>query len=95
MIQGFDKSLYIPGRPRRQQEGKVVYPSLKKKKLPGLRPGASPEPGEGTRFEELRDKLERQPAVRSPGALAAAIGRKKYKGRFAQLASAGRKRAAS
>lgn len=48
--------------------------------------------GSGKRFKSLVGKLKRKGA-RSPKALAAWIGRKKYgKKRFSKLASAGRKR---
>lgn len=48
--------------------------------------------GSGKRFAALKAKLARR-GVRSPGGLAASIGRKKYgKKRFQKLASRGRKR---
>ena len=47
----------------------------------------------GIKFKKLKKKLARK-GVRSPGGLAAFIGRKKYgKQGFAKLAAAGRKRA--
>lgn len=47
--------------------------------------------GGGGRFAALDRALARRPGVRNPGALAAAIGRKKLgKGRFQQLAAKGR-----
>ena len=50
--------------------------------------------GSGKRFASLKRKLGRK-GVRNPGALAAAIGRKKYgKRRMAKMAAAGRRRAA-
>lgn len=50
--------------------------------------------GSGKRFRALRATLKRRGA-RSPGGLAAYIGRKKYgKRRFQKLAAAGRRRAA-
>lgn len=63
---------------------------LKKyKKLPKL--------GSGTRFANLKKTLAAKKGknkVRNPGALAAAIGRKKFgASKFAQLAVKGRKRA--
>lgn len=36
------------------------------------------KPGGGGRFAALRAKLNMEPGVRDPGAVAAAIGRKKY-----------------
>ncbi len=49
----------------------------------------------GIKFKKLKRKLARK-GVRSPGGLAAHIGRKKYgKKGFAKLAAAGRKRAAA
>jgi hypothetical protein len=48
--------------------------------------------GSGARFKALKAKLARK-GVRSPGGLAAYIGRKKYgKKRFQALAAAGRRR---
>lgn len=53
-----------------------------------------PKLGTGARFRSLKRKLRRK-GVRKPGALAAAIGRKKFgKRRFQKLASKGRRRAA-
>ena len=54
---------------------------------------AKPKLGSGKRFQQLKEKLARRKGVRDPGALAAAIGRKKYgKKRFQELAAKGRKR---
>ena len=51
-----------------------------------------PPLGSGQRFAALKNKLAGRPGVKDPGALAAAIGRKKYgKGKFASLGSKGRK----
>lgn len=44
----------------------------------------SMKPGGGGRFKALESKLASEPGVRNPGAVAAAIGRKKYGG--AQMA---------
>ena len=53
-----------------------------------------PKLGTGQRFRALKKKLTRK-GVRSPGGLAAFLGRKKFgKKRFAKLAAAGRKRKA-
>lgn len=50
--------------------------------------------GSGRRFAALTKKIAARGGVRDPGAVAAAIGRKKYgKKRFQKLAAAGRKRA--
>ncbi len=56
---------------------------------------ATPNPkalvGSGGRFAALKQKLASEPGVRNPGALAAAIGRKKYSaGKMAAMAAAGR-----
>ena len=52
-----------------------------------------PKLGSGKRFSSLKRKLSGRKGVRNPGALAAAIGRKKYgKKRFAKLSAKGRKR---
>lgn len=49
--------------------------------------------GTGARFEALKEKIAAKGDVRNPGAVAAAIGRKKYgKAKFQKLAAAGRKR---
>lgn len=51
--------------------------------------------GSGKRFKALKSKLSRK-GVKNPGAVAAAIGRKKYgKKKFQGLAAKGRKRAAA
>lgn len=50
--------------------------------------------GSGKRFASLKRKLGRK-GVRNPGALAAAIGRRKYGARkMAKMAAAGRRRRA-
>lgn len=50
--------------------------------------------GEGGRFRALVGKLRAKGGVRSPKAVAAAIGRKKFgKKRFQQLAARGRREA--
>jgi hypothetical protein len=52
-----------------------------------------PKLGSGKRFSRLAADLAKEPGVRNPRAVAAAIGRKKYgKRRFAQLSAHGRKR---
>jgi len=51
-----------------------------------------PKLGSGARFKALKGKLAKKGA-RSPGALAAWIGRKKYgKKRFAKLSAKGKKK---
>lgn len=53
---------------------------------------AKPALGSGARFAALKAKLGHRGGVRNPGALAAAIGRKKWgAGRMAKMAAAGRK----
>ena len=50
--------------------------------------------GEGGRFQSLKGSLGRRPGVQDPGALAAAIGRKKYgRNLFARLGRRGRSQA--
>jgi len=50
------------------------------------------KPGEGSRFAAI-EKVAKLGGARSPGAVAAAIGRKKYGAkRFAKMAAAGRKK---
>jgi hypothetical protein len=52
---------------------------------------AKPKLGTGARFKALKGKLARDPDIRNPGAVAAAIGRKKYgKKKMAKLAARGR-----
>lgn len=56
------------------------------------RKGRKAKLGSGERFQKLKSSLKRQ-GVRSPGGLAAEIGRKKFgKERFQKLAAAGRRR---
>lgn len=51
-----------------------------------------PRLGSGARFAALKEKISARGGARNPGAVAAAIGRKKYgKARFQKLAAAGRK----
>lgn len=55
---------------------------------------ASMKPGGGGRFAALKEKLSHEQGVKNPGALAAAIGRKKYgASKMAKFSAAGRKRA--
>jgi len=55
------------------------------------KPDAGAPLGEGGRFAALKQKLENKPGVTNPGALAAAIGRKKYGSkRMSQMAASGR-----
>ena len=54
---------------------------------------AKPKLGSGKRFKALEDKLEKEPGVKNPAAVAASIGRKKYgASRMQKLARAGRKK---
>ena len=53
----------------------------------------SMKPGGGGRFAALKEKLSHRPGVTDPGALAAAIGRKRYgKAKFQKMAAAGKRR---
>jgi len=53
----------------------------------------SMKPGGGGRFAALKEKLSHRPGVTNPGALAAAIGRRRYgKAKFQQMAAAGKRR---
>lgn len=55
----------------------------------------SPKPklGSGKRFAQLKASIAAKGNVRNPGAVAAAIGRKKYgTAKFQKLAAAGKKR---
>ena len=54
---------------------------------------AKPKLGTGARFAALKAKIAKRGGVRDPGAVAAAIGRKKYgAAKMAKMAAAGRKR---
>ena len=56
------------------------------------KPNAKAPLGQGGRFAALKQKLAGRPGVADPGALAAAIGRKKYgNAKFQSLAAKGRK----
>ena len=51
--------------------------------------------GSGARFAALKEKIAKKGNVRDAGAVAAAIGRKKYgKSRFQELAAMGRRKSA-
>jgi hypothetical protein len=53
---------------------------------------ADTEPGEGSRFAALKESIASEGGVRNPGAVAAAIGRKKYGSkRFAEMGRKGKK----
>lgn len=53
-----------------------------------------PKLGSGERFRQLKSKIARRGGVRDPGAVAAAVGRKKYgKERMQEMAAAGKRRA--
>ena len=55
--------------------------------------GAKPALGSGGRFKALKKELAGKKGVKDPGALAAAIGRKKLgKAKFQALAAKGRKK---
>jgi hypothetical protein len=54
---------------------------------------AKPKLGSGARFARLKASIGKRSDVRDPGAVAAAIGRKKYgTKRFQKLAAAGRRK---
>lgn len=54
-------------------------------------PPPGSKPGTGTRFKALKAILARRKGVTNPGAVAAAIGRKKYGAEaFAKMAAKGR-----
>jgi len=56
------------------------------------KPNAHAPLGEGGRFAALKEKIAKRGGVRNPGAVAAAIGRKKYGGpKMAKMSAAGRK----
>jgi hypothetical protein len=55
------------------------------------KPNSKAPLGEGGRFAALKDKLSHEKGVTNPGALAAAIGRKKYgKKKFQSLSRHGK-----
>jgi hypothetical protein len=50
-------------------------------------------PGGGGRFAKLKGQLAKKPGIKNPGAVAAAIGRKKYgASKMAKFSAAGRAR---
>jgi hypothetical protein len=67
-------------------------PLAKKHKFSGGHPASKAKLGSGGRFKALERKLAHEKGIRNPGALAAAIGRKKYgKKRYGKLSGAGRR----
>lgn len=51
-----------------------------------------PKLGSGERFKRLKETLSKEKGIKDPGALASAIGRKKYGNeRFAKLSQKGKK----
>lgn len=51
------------------------------------------KPGGGKRFKSLKGKLAKKKGVKTPGALAAWVGRRKYgKKKFQKMAAAGKKK---
>lgn len=57
--------------------------------------GKSMAPGGGGRFAKLKGKLAKSGKVSNPGAVAAAIGRKKYgPSKFQRMAAVGKARSA-
>ena len=58
------------------------------------KPNSKAKLGSGGRFAALKAKIAAKGKVRNPGAVAAAIGRKKYGSKkFAQLSAKGKKNA--
>jgi hypothetical protein len=58
------------------------------------RPNSKAKLGQGGRFAALKAKIAKRGGVTNPGAVAAAIGRKKYgKAKFQSMAAKGRKSA--
>jgi hypothetical protein len=57
------------------------------------KPNSKAPLGEGGRFAALKNKLAKEPGVTNPGAVAAAIGRKKYGAKkMASMSVKGRKK---
>lgn len=72
-------------------KGDIVSKTLKKK-LVKTSSANSNAPGSGARFKRLEHKIATKGKVSNPGAVAAAIGRKKYgKQKFQAMAAHGRK----
>ena len=70
-----------------------MNPKEKSARREYARAKADTEPGEGSRFAALEKSIEAHGGARDPGAIAAAIGRKKFGAkRFAKMGSAGRKK---
>jgi hypothetical protein len=77
--------------PTLRDQGDILF-GKRKKKPPGVTQMAKAKLGTGARFAALKGKLVARPGVTDPGALAAAIGRKKYGAKkFAGLAAKGKK----
>ena len=67
--------------------------SMAAKRKPSAKKASKAPLGSGARFKALKGDLEKRKGVKNPGALAAAIGRKKYGAKkFGALSAAGRKR---
>lgn len=57
------------------------------------KPNSKAPLGQGGRFAALKNKIAKEPGVTNPGAVAAAIGRKKYGAeKMASMAAKGRKK---
>jgi hypothetical protein len=79
------------GRGRGRKDG--TGPRAGTPACPVEKAAEEPPVGSGERFRRLQGKLARRGDVRDPGAVAAAIGRKKYgPKRFQEMAAAGRAR---
>ncbi len=62
-----------------------------RQKRKGAKPDKNAPLGEGGRFAALKQELSHEKGIRNPGAVAAAIGRKKYgKAKFQAMAAKGR-----
>lgn len=56
------------------------------------KPNSKAPLGQGGRFAALKQKLSKEPGITNPGAVAAAIGRKKYgASKMSSMAAKGRK----
>jgi len=84
---------------KKKESFKYVERETKRaKKMPGksyVAKGKEPKLGSGKRFEALEKAVSKRKGASDPGAIAAAIGRKKYgTAKFQKMAAAGRHRAA-
>jgi len=81
---------------RKSRKKKKSKRKTKSKKMSKKKSKKKAKLGSGKRFAALKKKLAKQKGIKTPGALAASIGRKKYgKKRFQELAAKGKKRKAA